>query len=443
MAILFAPFFALFTGQAATWPIKATMHLLAIGQVGLVYGIMRVLMKNGGLAFACGVIAALSPSLINYSNRLLSEIPSGFFILLATYASIRFLQDKKPLHLFIAMFSLSFSTLLRPENLLLFLIFAVAGYGAISTGRKEGMNSGRLLPIGSKYYLIGLVLAAIPLFMWSMRNYNQTGSFALTSYTDVALYDGWIDFARNYKIRIPVETSESMKEIERAWAAAKQAALEKESPWDERKVIGWNAYYDHEALRSMGLTKKEADRVMLTATLDFLRYYATAEPKVGLSLIRQKIENGIIQTLPIFWVDDTSPLPGEKGYLQRPAYPGNEISPIEKYISLDHSLAQPAILLQRWINRTYRDIFYNPSVSLILYYGGALGLLGLVTCLLLKPFPVGLLFSLFTFSKIVVPALISWAQLRLSLPGLFLYYMLCMIFFWQVVSFPFSRAYRK
>ena len=102
-------------------------------------------------------------------------------------------------------------------------------------------------------------------------------------------------------------------------------------------------------------------------------------------------------------------------------------------ISLEYTQFRFAILLQRAINNVYASVYAN-GFSYSLYGWQAISLLGFITCLFMKPFRMWILFSLFTFSKIMVPAMVSWSQLRLALPGLFLFYVLAMVFCRQMIS---------
>ena len=159
-------------------------------------------------------------------------------------------------------------------------------------------------------------------------------------------------------------------------------------------------------------------------------------------MLKQKLENGVPKSLPPYWRDSTNPLPGEKNHLGRLEYPGTYVSKIEKYFSFNYLGCESFVKVQRHIDKIYHWMFYQRFNGLM-YYWNMIGYTCIFLCCFLRPYRIWILVSGFVFMKIIFPSLISWAQLRLTLPGLPLFAALTFSFYGSIFLYVVKRIQKR
>jgi hypothetical protein len=425
LAIMIAPFMKIF-GQNSAWPVKIFLHLMGAGCVIMGYMSAFQIIRNRVFALLCGGVLVFSKTLVCYSNQLLSEIPSAFLIMLSTYFALKYLREFRFSFLYLAAAVLSFSVLLRPENLLVYLLFFIIAAGSVLY--LFGRIHYRRRILRSQFYnlIFAAVLSSVPILGWCTFNYVYRNFWGLTDYSAMAIYDGWLDFARANKFYIPVKECKSLSIIDEAIRKHRQISLDRKEEWDEGRCVGYNAGYDEASLLATDYDIKTANSIFIEGTKEFIVYYIRNKPMEFADIIRLKLINAVTT----YYAIPTCPDIGEEGYGQEFSFPGpNHPTRLKNYFYFWNLENPEMIKLQRAINKVLFGFYYG-RYGVLLYCLNFFALFGIVFLLFMKPHRIWFLLASFTAAKVLFPAIISWSQLRLTIPGIPLYLILTVAFYW-------------
>ncbi len=233
-----------------------------------------------------------------------------------------------------------------------------------------------------------LILAALPIIMWSAHNYRLHGFFGLSNYADVVLYDGWIYYGEASKIPITDQGSPAVRAIAEAYQSYDSA--------DETVVVP-TGYETYPALIQYGYSDKEAISLLGQAAKDSIRKHFD----LALKLLLIKIEDSLIPEMHALHAH-TFPTPEEQVALQPEAYFLEERNYFPELVYLQRGIYD---LFQLW----YR-YFYAPLVWT--------GLGVMFLCLYRKPFMVWAPVVVITASRIFIPIIAGLGNWRYILSGI-------------------------
>jgi len=464
MALLIEPIMMLF-GSLSTLPVKLFMHILGMGCVLLTYCLAWQLTKKTWFAFLCGLFAAVWREGYYFSNSLLSEIPSAFFILLSMNCMFEYYYSRRKRYLFAGLLSTSFAALIRTENTALLVVYIFLLGGIFLQDRKYPISS----RVELYHILIALVLAVLPLIAWSAYNQQRLGSWSLSTYPYRVFYQGVINSGYEQNIPIADESSESVRLIQNgqkwycAWRLTNGVKIEnndncifgRDSNWDNGALLFWLSVKDRYVWNAdLDLKKVEfkptfalmekANKVMINATLDSIR----DKPLTYIYLQIEKLKD----SLPFSDEDlRTSPLPGEDAKLimekDRLVYYKDFYSQyLPDFDQESNNLF--VIRLQRVINGWYNGILLTKIVDvrpITNWLGGRplgiysslrwLALLGFIICLFRRPFILWFTFLAITFGKVIFPVILNGGAMgrHMSEVG-FLYLVLMVAVPWILIE---------
>ncbi|MCM2284783.1 MAG: phospholipid carrier-dependent glycosyltransferase [Desulfobacula sp.] len=443
LALIYGSFFWLF-GAHAAWPLQFFLHLIAWCSVLLVYGICWELTQKHLFAFFCGMLAAIWPEFIYFSNVLLTEMPSGFFCLLALYSALHFMRSRRIIYLYITLLSASYAVLIRSEYLLnlLCISFFILTWLLWEKSQTSSFSS-QFIKI--KHHLVmAIFLALIPLVAWSCRNYQSYNYFGLTSYSGDVLYDGFVIAGKLFGIPVLDEGSPAIKSLKEAYEKDKRVTIEKGQPWPEGREFGVNAYNDGTSLSkfSNGPWEKTVSPIFKRAALDSIK----AHPYESLCLITKKILVGLKDPYwTLGWLPNTGPMPGESdrsfsGWVETYSHIFQAKPGVGDYLTFQYRPSVDFIKKQREINSIY--ISHTRSI----YFSGwrYLALIGFILCLFCRPFLSWTLFLVVTFNMVLLPFILCYPLGRFAVPGGFLLMVLFSSVLWQIVHYlgrNFSRLF--
>ncbi|NMB61970.1 MAG: hypothetical protein GYA18_06480 [Chloroflexi bacterium] len=214
---LFAPILLIFGRNP--WGMKILLHLLALGCVLVNYRLGWQLSKKRWIAFIIGLVTILIPDIYYYSNFVMSDLPNIFLILLFSSLLLDALEDSRFQKILSALLVGSFATLLRTENILILL------FGAFCLGINPGLDLIRGV-LHKKTFrtkhtnisslgilLLTLIIALMPILLWSAHNYKLHGFFGLNDSSSVVLYGGWIYYPEASGLKIQDKSSSAIREI--------------------------------------------------------------------------------------------------------------------------------------------------------------------------------------------------------------------------------------
>ncbi len=166
LALLFA------TGAASPERLEGAVFLQCLLGAGLVLIAARSahVLPGGGGIWPLGLLLSVEPSLIAYSNLILSEIPYALVLLLAFIAWNRYQTRKDTGSLLGLAVAVGLLPLIRPIGvyfplILLLLLLAREGWSRAQARR----------------LVLFTIIAITPAIAWSWRNYAELGSFTLHS----------------------------------------------------------------------------------------------------------------------------------------------------------------------------------------------------------------------------------------------------------------------
>lgn len=209
---LFTPVMALFGRNP--WGLKILIHLLAFACIPISYRLGWQLGRRRWFAFAVGLITVLGPDLYFYSNFVLSEVPHYFFVFLFCTLLLSALETMSAGWLIAALLVGSFSALVRSESVtalmigVAFLLIKVIWDwknkkpSSVLTERLQNTGLSALWRVG-----LAVLIAAIPLLVWSAHNERVYHFFGISDYGGAVLFDGWIYFGESSRIHITDQNS--------------------------------------------------------------------------------------------------------------------------------------------------------------------------------------------------------------------------------------------
>ncbi len=418
LAIIYGLFFKVF-GYESAWPLKIFLHVLGWGAALLAYGISWELSRKRWFALVCGLLAAVSPEFIYFTNILLTEAPAGFFCMLAIYLMLRFLRRGQVVLIYAAIAAATAAVLIRAEYLLLlFLVLFILAVSlwlnpeTIDSTRKAGSRSRLLI-----HLCIAGMLAFTPILAWSYRNYVNYNFFGLSSYTGDVIYDGIVVAGTNMGYPIVDEDSEAIQLIRAARMNEKQKTLERGEVWpDEWEESHRNTYLDGVMLqRSFDYDwMKQVSPVFKQAAVDSIKKH----PAQTIRLIIYKIKKAFSTAdLTYGWFVHTGPLPGELSnystWHEMYAKIYNAKPGLGNYLDLSYAPAIMSIKIQRIINELYVPHSKSP------WFAGwrFTALAGLLICPFGRRFFSWSAFSILSFTILILPLILSYPLGRFLVPG--------------------------
>lgn len=377
--------------------VKLVLHLLAMACVPAAYRLGWQLGGTRWFAFSSGLIAALIPDLYIYSNFVMSDVPNMFFGLIFCSLLLSALESPTPIRLAAVLITGSFLALLRPENVVLLII----GTGFLLL-KDVGIPQKRLetnRPLSRRYLQLfdnlrklapALMLAALPLIIWSARNYRLHGFFGLSNYADEVLYDGWIYYGEASKIPITDRGSKAVQAIAEAYPSFDSTDRTNGVP------TGWEIY---PALIRQGYSDEEAIALLGQAARDSIR----KNLDLALKLLAIKIEDSLVPEMHALHAQ-TFPTPDEQVTRQP-----------QPYFLEEKSYFPELVYLQRGIYHLFQS-WYRFFYATFVWTGLGLMFLGLYR----KPLMVWVPVVLITASRIFIPIIIGLGNWRYILSGLIL-----------------------
>ncbi len=394
MALLVAPIFKIF-GPDSAIPIKQLFHLLAIGCVLLTYGIVLELTKNHWAALFAGVLVAVRPDLLAYSDELLSEVPTAFFTALFAFFAVLFFARSKMKWLYLASISGSFLTLIRTENrlqiLLLFIFVGMMIFQSFWQKQKsEGIRT-------VKHGLICLIISLIPIFAWSYHNLQSHGFFGLSNYTYTQIYGGVIMASYKVDQNPPIVNLDSpaVKKIQ----VASNAYLEegKESypgiVTDGYRVGTYGKFERSAVFKYYDLTEKEFSSLFTQAAIDSVK----ARPLAYLELLLLKLQTALLP--PTLRIREYSGFRGS----------------IEPFFRDYHPPQQPRYPMLIDLKQMIFDLYkqFGPVIRLWRYFS----VLSIFLCLFFKPSLRWWFLSASTLTAVIFPVMLGLPYPRYTLYG--------------------------
>ena len=394
--LLFAPVQALFGRNP--WGMKILLHLLAIACVGLNYRLAWQLSGRRRIAFLTGLITALLPDLLFFSNYVMSDLPNIFLISLFSTLLVSALQTNRGKWIISSCLTASFAILLRSENMVLLgigilaLVFSLIGKMAMARKNKK---TDHIFNIADRRNLILIILAALialaPVIWWSAHNYRKYGFFGMSNYAGEVFYTGWIYYAEASGYPFTEQNSQAVKQIK---TAVDQFPVERLN--ESGVATGWNLY---PSLVKAGYTSSQAFEVMAAAASDSIR----SNWQMAWEVLWVKLKDGLTpRTTQMF----TYPLPGET-IIQR------EIEP--KFYDPETLRIIPLIKLQRLIYDVFQ-YFYDTFYQIFIWAG----LLAAYYCLLRKPTLIWGSLVLIMLTRIFIPDIMGKSDWRYTISGLVL-----------------------
>lgn len=394
MALLGAPIFKVFRSNSAI-PMKILLHLLAFGSVLLTYGIVLELLKNHWAALLAGVLVAIRPDILVYSDELLSEVPTLFFTSLFAFFAIRFFSRGQVKWLYLAALSGSFLTLIRTENrlqiILLFLFVAMMIFQSFWRGEKsEGIRI-------AKHGLICLLISLIPIFAWSYHNLQTRGFFGLSNYTYTQIYGGVITASYTVDQNPPIVNlkSPAVEKIQEATKAFLEVGKGRYPGIvsDDYRVGIYGRYDRYAVSRFYELSEKEFSALFTQAAIDSIK----ARPLAYLELLFKKLQRALLpQTIKI------NGFSGFRGS-------------IEPYFRKYQPPQQASFPILTNLEQKIYDLYgqFKSEIRLWRYFS----VFSIFLCLLYKPSPKWWFLAASTFTSAIFPIILGLPHPRYTLYG--------------------------
>lgn len=418
-SILFLPAVLLFGRNP--WGIKLLLHLLAYASVALTYHLGWQLTRKYWFAFGAGLLTALNPDLLLYSNFVMSEIPNMFVVLLFCIILLTALETLSFRAIVATMLIGSFAILIRTENIILLLMTVLFFFIRVTQKTFQGRQISsareflRELMVPARQIGIALLLAALLPLAWSAHNYQQHGFFGLSNYAGEVFYTGWVYEGEASRIPITNESSPAVKIIRDIYA------VDPDTDEDQRVQTGW-MIYTH--LVNHGYSSQEAFAILRQAAIDSITWDYRLTWQVIVVKIRDSFKPEPAQML-------TLPLPGEAPI----------INPIKSaYFDDEQLVIAPLVLMQR---RFYDFLTWYYVSIYPLWAWFCVG--AMLFCLYRKPVIPWLPIVLITLFRIGLPNIFGLSLWRFVIPGLPLMQILALAGLQSIFLFGRSmlQAYRN
>lgn len=388
ISLLIAPIFVMF-GENSVPAIKILFHLFGVASVILVYFICRELTTKKWVAHFSMFLAAVSPNLILYGNKLLSEAPMAFFALCCAYFIIHFVRTHQPFNLYIALAMATCTVLIRGEYLVLLggLIILVAMIIIIDRIQTHDQKQFKKT---ITHLLLSIMLACLPLLGWSLFNQKRAHFFGITnpSFTAITIYEGTFGAVAYINPHPPFlsDNSLAVSKVQEAliFDRPQKVAEEGEKQSSDMWYIQ-GAYSDFPLIKKYySITQQETYDMIMQAVIDSIR----ANPLNLINLLIEKID--VTLAFPPFSgaVSDNRRVQSE-----------DELSLFDSY----KPYLSPGTInsygrsIQEKINEFYIEVEYLLLFDKIFYYLRWFSILGMFICVLRKPQRVFLLFFFIAF----------------------------------------------
>lgn len=391
-SFLFLPAILLFGRNP--WGLKLLLHLLAFASVALTYHLGWQLTRKYWFAFFAGLLTALNPDILLYSNFVMSEVPNIFVVLLFCILLLTALETLSFRSILAAMLVGSFAVLIRTENLVLLLMTVLFLWVRVI---QKLLAQRQVVPlrylfrqmaVPARYIGVSLLLAVLPPLAWSAHNYQQHGFFGLSNYAPEVFYTGWVYEGEASRIPITDQSSPAVQIISNVYSSDPTLSQ------DAQVQTGWMIYLN---LVDHGYTSEEAFSILRQAALDSITRDYRLTWQVIVIKIRDSFKPEPTQML-------TFPLPGE----------ATSIDDIKSMYFDEEKLVIPSlILIQR---RIYEFLaWYYVSIYPI-WAWFCLG--ATLFCLYRKPVIPWLPIVLITLFRVGLPNIFGLSLWRFVIPGL-------------------------
>lgn len=390
---LFAP--VLYVFGRNPWGMKILLHLIAIASVLVSYRIGWQLSHKRWVAFCIGFLTILIPEFYYYSNFVMSEIPTIFLILLSSSLLLDALADFSFQRILLAFGAISLATLLREENILVF-IFGIVCLGSkpawewfngfFDKTKKQQKHSSRS-PLAMLFW--AALIALIPVLWLSFFNYQVHEFLGLNASSGVVLYGGWVYYPEASGFDFRDESSLAVQEIDR-WIEKYPIDIT-----DGSGVATPGEIYP--SLIKAGFSSQQAFDLFEQAAQDSIVSHKNLVPAVLKLKLRDAFRPEILHTT-------TFPLPAETaqvGKLYTDYFDPSNLS-IPNLINLQ---------------RAFYDWFNGPAAA---FYRSFIlvALFTMFLSLYRTPFRQWVLLALITATRIFIPNLMSVANWRYTVTGI-------------------------
>ena len=390
---LFAPVLLLFGRNP--WGMKVFLHLIAIACVLVGYRLGWQLSKKRWIAFSVGFITMLLPDLYYYSNFIMSDLINLFLVVLFASLLLDALENNSFFRILLPLVVASFATLLRSENLLLLVIgiFCLGIQPAwdwlkgISHKKDVPSQRHNLKSLGILF--LAVLIALVPLCLWSFKNLQLNGRFSLRNSPGTVLYDGWIYYTEASGIEIRDEDSSAVQEIE-YWITVYPIEIT-----DSSGIATGGEIYP--SLIKAGYSSQEAFQLLEQATLNSLKSNLALIPKI----LKLKVKDAF---KPIIYHTVTFPLPGES----------LQISDIYTEYFSPSIISIPQIIN---LQRAFYEFFHNHLTGIYRFIT-LLSLAAAFFSLYRSPFLKWFTLLIIMLTRIFITNLISIAMWRYTIAGI-------------------------
>jgi hypothetical protein len=386
MAILLGSIFYAFGANSAN-AVLALFAAMAAASAWMVYPVSRKLGLPPGLSLAGVALTAGSLSFIARASLIMTEVPTAFFCIMALYALLSFIKDRRPASLLALGAALLWVILIRPENTALALFcLAVVLMAVWSGGSKGGLRQTAIALAAT------LLLVVLPLFFVAQQRERQFGAFDISNSSGIVFFSGVIIYGVTHghdftgRGNLPLDTIiETLSHIEGM-------------PSDPKELLTLGTKeltYGYQA--ASGLGYNETDALFGKAALEAVRL----QPWGVASMLLHKVYIYIFHDVTVRYAPGVAP--------KRPAFPGDEAS----YLAAPAPLLSAAIPVMKALHAVfqkaaaYAGLFWN-HLALLGLLGGAwkarrsLPYLALVGFLALK---------------VLIPIMFGLGDQRFYLPG--------------------------
>jgi len=389
-SLLLAPAIILFGRNP--WGVKILLHLFALTLIPLSYRIGWQLSGRYRIAFLVGLSVVLLPDLYFFSNYVMSDLLNLVFISAFTTLLISAVKTGKKRWVISALLIASFAVLIRSENLALLVMgaFILAVQPFIEKfldQRKEGFKRRfwqRIL-----FVAIALIIAYVPIFWWSYRNYTNNGVYGMGNYAGEVIYTGWIYYAEASGYPFTSQDSPSVQSIAEA---IKKYSIERMN--DSGVPTGWNIY---PSLIKAGYSSDQSFELMSNAVKDSI----LANPRMAIEVLIVKIKDGLT---PVTTQMRTFPLPGEE-FIQDPLK--------SKFFNSETLRINIFIRVQRAIYQLLRYFYENIYPWLVW-----VGFIATIFCIFRKPELIWWSIIAIALTRIFIPDVLGKSDWRYTLSGI-------------------------
>ncbi|MBI4969650.1 MAG: hypothetical protein HZC25_16145 [Rhodospirillales bacterium] len=377
MAILLGSIFYAF-GANSAGAVQTLLAAMAGASAWMVYPVSRRLGLPLGLSLAGVALTAGSLSYIARASIIMTEVPTAFFCMMALYALLSFIKDRRPGSLLALGAALLWVILIRPENTALALFCLALVFVRIWSGGGRGGLRHSTIALAST-----LLMVVLPLLFLAQQRERQFGAFDISNSSGIVFFSGIIIYGVTHghdftgRGNLPLDTIiETLSHIEGM-------------PSDPKELLTLGTKeltYGYQAASRLGYN--ETDALFGQAAFEAVRL----QPWDMASMLLHKVYIYIFHDVTVRYAPGVAPkrpsFPGdEAGYLAAPAPPLVAAIPVMKVLL---AVFQKAA--------AYAGLFWN-HIALLGLLGSAwkarrslphLALVGFVALKVLVPIMFGL-----------------------------------------------------